>query len=136
VVLIRRQAQHHPPRPGGMLPENACELFCRLFVSEFEKLLAIAQGNMIDENDQLRPTEHGHVIVVDTETSKGPVNTHHKVRINPINSEKLYNNVKSRWIFVLVLTQMFGNREKAVPRKAGGEIKSLISSIRHDFALQ
>jgi hypothetical protein len=119
-----------------MLPENACELFCRLFVSELEKLLVIAQRYMIDKDDQLRPTEHGQMIPVDAETPEGPVDTHHKVGITPINTQELYNNVKSLWMFILVLTEMSGDGGEARPRKAGRKLKAVLDSISHDFALQ
>jgi hypothetical protein len=119
-----------------MLPKNGRELFCRLFVSEFEKLLVISQRNMIDKDDQLRPTEHGHVIVIDTEAPEGPIDTHHKVGITPINAEKLYDAVKSLWMFILVLTEMSGDGGEARPRKAGRKLKSVLDSISHDFALQ
>ncbi|AGK56300.1 hypothetical protein HYPDE_23068 [Hyphomicrobium denitrificans 1NES1] len=76
------------------------------------------------------------MIFFDPKLPERSVDAHHKVGVAAIDSEKLDDGIKEPRVFILELTETFGDGEKAVPGKSGGEVGSVMERDRHDFALQ
>jgi hypothetical protein len=134
-VLIRCQTQHHP-FCRKLVAQHAGQFFCSHFVGKLEKLLPISEGNMIDKDNQLRPSECRQMILTDTKLPESPADAHHEVGIGPVNVQELYNDVEELWIFILELAQAFSDGEKAISSEFSGEVISVIDWGLHDFALQ